>query len=348
MKRKLVFASMVVLALVLTTGTFAFTYSNQSTTTMEASMANGDFATYQESINQPDWQRVLPNATPNTETLYPAADTCDIGFPTQFPNYGKHFEKVSDVSDVDLSAYISTLGCSDLATDLFLLTPFSGMGGLEKISSIAVYFRVASGGNYDTGAAGVVKIDDQVYQGPCITIHGANFTTKSWVCDTNPATGKTWTWNDINSIQAGVVGEGNSRTKPLLCTLVYVQVNYTYTSIQGAVPTGDLYDITPYPGYTGDLLVKIYITNTASLLKAYQYLNMKVFTAYSLEAGKTPGYQVLSMENGVVLFNIEGGSAAKYTVSICGGAYRLISDNPDEWGAGWSVAPEFYCEVAQR
>jgi hypothetical protein len=348
MKKKLIFASMVLLALVLTTGTFAFTYTNQSTTTVQATMADGDFATYRVSAHQPDWNSILPNATPHTETILPRANGDVIEFPTQFPNSGQHFDKVSDISAADLNAYISTLSCSDLATDLFLLTPFIGMGGLEKISGITVYFRVASGGNYDTGAAGVIKIDDQVYQGPCTTIHGTNFTTKSWVCDVNPATGKAWTWKDINSIQAGVVGEGNSRTKPLLCTLVYVQVSYTYTSIQGAVPAGDLYDITPYPGYTGDLLVKIYITNTASLLKAYQYINMKVFVPNSLEAAKTPDYQVLSMENGVVLFNIQGGAAVKYTVSICGGAYRLISDKPDEWGTGWSVAPEFYCEVAQR
>ena len=69
---------------------------------------------------------------------------------------------------------------------------------------------------------------------------------------------------------------------------------------------------------------------------------------YTLYPGKTPEYQVLSIENGVVLFNIQGGSAAKYTVSVSGGAYRIISDKPKEWGTGWSVEPEFYCEVGQR
>ena len=116
----------------------------------------------------------------------------------------------------------------------------------------------------------------------------------------------------------------------------------------GEVPQGDLFIVTPDPNITGDLLVKIYITNTADLLKAYQYLNMKVYVANSIEAGKTPNYQVLSIENGVVMFNIIGGSATSYKVQLIGGSYRLISDNPDEWGAGWTVTPEFYCEVSQR
>jgi len=117
---------------------------------------------------------------------------------------------------------------------------------------------------------------------------------------------------------------------------------------KGAIGAGSLFDIKPSPDYNGDLLVKIYLTNTAELLKAYQYLNMKVYMANSLEAEKTPDYQVLSIETGVVLFNIEGGSAEVYTVEITGGSYRLISDDPEEWEAGWNIVPEFYCEVGQR
>ncbi|MBN1177528.1 MAG: hypothetical protein JXA51_07605, partial [Dehalococcoidales bacterium] len=64
--------------------------------------------------------------------------------------------------------------------------------------------------------------------------------------------------------------------------------------------------------------------------------------------GESPDYQIISIETGVVIFNIVGGTAEDYTVEITGGSYRLISDDPDEWGAGWSVIPEFYCEVCQR
>jgi hypothetical protein len=348
MKKKLVFIGMVMLALVLTTGTFAYTYTNQSATTLQATIADAVMTTYEVSAHQPEWDRVLPNANMNFEGLLPRAAGDATEFPTQFPDSGEHFTKVADISTADMDAYISTLDSNHEVTDLFLLTPFNGMGGLAEISGLTVYFRVAAGGDYDATASGALKIGCQVFEGPGVTVHGTSFATKSWVCAVNPATGKTWTWADVNSLQAGITAKGDNKNKPLLCTFVYVQVNYTYTIIQGAVPTGDLYDITPYPGYTGDLLVKIYITNTASLLKAYQYLNMKIYMANSLEAGKTPDYQVLSIENGVVIFNIQGGAADRYTVSVSGGAYRIISDKPEEWGTGWSVEPEFYCEVSQR
>ena len=75
---------------------------------------------------------------------------------------------------------------------------------------------------------------------------------------------------------------------------------------------------------------------------------MKVKVPGSLEAEKDPDYQILSLENGVILFNIEGGSAETYVVEVTGGSYRLISGDPAEWGEGWSITPEFYCEVTQR
>jgi hypothetical protein len=347
MKKKLIFIGLVFLALVLTTGTFAYTYTNQSAVTLQATMADGAWATYQESANQPDWNRVLPNANTMIETLIPVADGC-IEFPIQYPCSGQHFEKVTDYASLDLDAFISTLGCLCTKTDLFYLSPFDGMGGTAKITGVTIYFRIAACGDYDVTARGALMTGSQVYEGPYVTVHGANFMTKSWTCSVNPDTGKAWTWAEVNNLQAGISGCGSGLLRPLFCTSVYVQVNYTYTLIQGAVPAGDLYNIDPYPDYTGDLSIKIYLTNTAALLKAYEYLNMKLYMAYSIEAGKTPEYQVLSIENGVVTFNIQGGSAGRYTVNIVGGGYRLVSDNPQEWGPGWSVIPEFYCEVTQR
>ena len=41
-------------------------------------------------------------------------------------------------------------------------------------------------------------------------------------------------------------------------------------------------------------------------------------------------------------------AAVTYTVEIIGGSHCLVSDNTSEWGAGWTVTPEFYCEATQR
>jgi hypothetical protein len=348
MKKKLIFGGALLLALVLTTGTFAYTYTNQSTTTLPATITDAAMTTYQPSAHQPDWKSILPDANVNYEVLLPVADGDITTFSAQFPNTGSHFNKVADMSAPDMNSYISTDNSYCEETDVYRLSYFKGMSGLAKITNVIVYFRVAAGGDYDVTAKGAITIGCQVYEGPSVTVHGTNFVTRSWACTGNPSTNKAWTFADINSLQAGLTGKGSSKCGPLLCTLVYVQVNYTYTLIEGAVPQGDLFDITPYPGYTGDLLVKIYLTDTAALLKAYKYLNMKIYMANTLEAGKTPDYQILSIENGVALFNIQGGAAAKYTVSVSGGAYRIISDKPEEWGEGWSIEPEFYCEVSQR
>ena len=118
--------------------------------------------------------------------------------------------------------------------------------------------------------------------------------------------------------------------------------------LEGAVPAGDLFVVTPHPEYNGDLNINLYLTNTAYLRKAFRYLNMQVFVANSLEAGKDPAHLMLTLENGVASFNLEGGTSGNYTIQVIGGSYNLVSGNPDDWGAGWSVTPEFYCEVGQR
>jgi hypothetical protein len=339
---------MVLLALVLTTGTVAYTYTNFSSTTLESSLAEGTFATYQPSAQQPDWDSILPEGEYGSETLIPVAAGDDTEFSAQFPNSGEHWDKVDEQPTDDPGTYISTEGYGSWERDLYNLSDYTGPSGLETISAVTVYFRFAAGGNYNVQAMASLKTNGELYDGPTESLSDTTFTTYSWESTVNPSTGKAWTWDEINALQAGVTARGSNKSKPVLCTQVYVQVNYVFSNTQGEVPQGDLFDITPNPEYTGDLLVKIYLTNTADLLKAYEYINMKVYIANSIEAEKTPNYQILSIETGVITFNIIGGSAEGYKIQITGGSYRLISDNPEEWGTGWSVTPEFYCEVAQR
>ena len=118
--------------------------------------------------------------------------------------------------------------------------------------------------------------------------------------------------------------------------------------IKGEVPTGDLFVVTTHPDYTGDLLVKVYLTNTGDLVKAYQYLNMKLYLDGSMEVFEEPGYLLLTLDNGVAYFNLEGSNGGSRTIAVIGGSYGLISNKPDKWQDGWTVIPEFFCEVAPR
>ncbi len=85
-----------------------------------------------------------------------------------------------------------------------------------------------------------------------------------------------------------------------------VTANLSANTTCGEIPTGDLFDITPNAGYTGDVQVGIYRTNAANLIKAYKYLNMKLYLDGSEEAGQTPSYQVLSLQNGRANFSLAG------------------------------------------
>jgi len=42
------------------------------------------------------------------------------------------------------------------------------------------------------------------------------------------------------------------------------------------------------------------------------------------------------------------GQPLDFIIEVTGGGYCLISDNTSEWGSGWTVTPELYCEVTQR
>lgn len=349
MRKKLFFTGMALLALVLTSGTFAFTYTNQSVGTIDTTVADAVMTTYELSAAQPNWNSILPESMYGTDILLPDAPGDDTELPTQYPDSGEHWDKVREFpTPDDTDTYVSTESDNHWQRDLYNLSNYAVAGGYETITAVTVYFRYAAGGGHHARAMAAIKTNGQVYEGPNLSHYGTDFVTASWQCATNPGTGEAWTWEEINELQAGVTLRGAGKNKPALCTQVYVAVDYEFSITEGEVPHGDLYDITPHEEYTGDLLVKIYLTNTAELLKAYQYLNMKVYMTDSLEAGKTPNYRILSLETGVVLFNIIGGSSPSYTAKITGGGYRLISDDPDTWGEGWSIIPEFYCEVCQR
>ena len=132
------------------------------------------------------------------------------------------------------------------------------------------------------------------------------------------------------------------------CTQVYAEVNYEAPLLSGSVPTGDLFDIVPHTNFSGDLAVKVYLVNTGDLAKAYQSLNIDLYLEGSVEAGETPNYRTLTLENGWVTFNLKDYSPDTYTLSVTGGDYELVSRDTSEWEEGWTVTPELYCQIVQR
>jgi hypothetical protein len=353
MKKILVFSGILGLALALTTGAFAYTYTNTTVSSLNGTLADGAWATYDPSAVQPDWQQVMPGGVYDSEILRPVApgDLTEIN--SQFPATGDHWDKAADTSADDEKTYLSTDRVNKYETDLFNLADHKPLDeGVEKeIKSVSVFFRFAGftdSSDHNGYAKAMIKTYGNTYEGIEETQSGGKYITKSYEWKGNPATAKRWTWEEINSLQAGVSLKTDKVHLPASVTQVYVAVNYEKKVTQSEVPLGNLFDIIPDPDYNGDLQVTIYLTNTAELIKAYNYLNMELYAAKSIEAQKPPTIRVLSLENGSATFNIEGGSAKKYNIEVRGGAYRLVSSNPSEWGKGWSIVPELYCEVSQR
>ena len=349
-KKYLIVALM--LALVVSGGIFAFTYTT-ATATMDVTVEE-DFATVETAaeIDQPDWDSALPTASPETLRPNAAGDVTNITY--QYPDSDEHWDKVADVSADDFSTYIYTK-TTGYYMDLYNIPDHSVGSG--TVNSVTVYFRFAgdsNGDGYISYAKAAIETNGTVYEGSEESQTGQTFDTRSYQWTTNPDTGSAWTWDEIDALQIGVSLKTQTGVSFVYCTQVYVVVNYT--AICGEVPTGDLFEVTVLSYYPGDVQVRVYLTNVAALTKAYQTLNLALYLEGSVEAGETPNYQLLTLDNGVATFNLESAGGVPYTLSVghpstptvSGGNYCLISDDTTEWDTGWSVIPEFYCEVIQR
>jgi len=334
---RLIAALMVFLAI--TGGWYAFTYLS-AIATMDVTVLGTEIATAQNAPSQPDWDSIVTPVL-DTETLRPNAvgtySQCDaVG---DAPNYLCVDEEVPDED----ATYVRTW-YSATELDTYNLTDHSE--GAGTINSVTVYIRTrATSGTHDAEVA--IRTYGTDYFGGYTSPVPTSYTNIPATWTTNPYTSTAWTWDEVDALQAGV-RHYDLNGGYLLTTQVYVEVSYAVVPLCGDVPAGDLYDITPHSDYTGDLAVKVCLTNTGSLVKAYGYLNIKLYLEGSVEAGETPDYLLLTLEDGGVTFNLKNYDPGTYTLSVVGGSYCLVSTDTSEWEAGWTVTPEFYCIIIQR
>ncbi len=116
----------------------------------------------------------------------------------------------------------------------------------------------------------------------------------------------------------------------------------------GTWPSGTLFDITPDPSYTGDLVIRAYLVNTGELSRYYEHLNMSLeFTDNTSAIADEQGIiQVLNLQNSEVMFDWENATGdPPYKVELTGGGYRL---HPWKSMSGGSVQPQLWLEITQR
>ena len=311
MKKKTYFFSALVAALAISSGIYAYTYFSAGGTLTITGLE--DIATCNATATQPDWDSVVDTEL-DTETLRPNAagnySECDpIG---DTANYLCVDEVVSDND----STCVRTWGG---ATELDTYNIDDHSEGKGAIDSVTIYnrTRVTSGTHASEVALRTYGTD---YFGTYTPISSTSYTNISAVWTTNPDTTDNWTWDEIDALEIGVRNydlDGGY----LYTTQVYTDIDYEYVELTGDVPTGDLFEITEHPDYEGELTVRIYLTNTGSLIKAYDYLNMELYLEDSVESGQTPNYQLLTLENGLASFTLKDPVSDNHTLSISGGDY---------------------------
>ena len=113
-------------------------------------------------------------------------------------------------------------------------------------------------------------------------------------------------------------------------------------------PENTLFDITPDPNYTGDLVIRVYMVNAGQLSRQYQQINMTLefWDSDNSTADEQGAIQVLNLQNAEVLFTWSNGTGTSpYKVQLTGGSFRL---HPFKSLTGGSYQPQIWCEVTQR
>ncbi|MFC2033864.1 hypothetical protein ACFLTT_00465 [Chloroflexota bacterium] len=322
-------------------------YANTFTTasgTIVISDPSEDIASSNVTATQPDWDSIC-NTVTESEYLRPNLTGDEIGITYEYPSEGLHYTKVNEEYSDDDASYIFSNN-TNWEEDLYQVRDSDVNTGSINYVEVYIVAKVTDNAT-QTSAYVHMKTNGNEYNGSEENVTN-DYTTFSTQWTTNPQTASAWTWSEINSLQIGVALRKGGAAIDTRCTQVYVEVNYDAIPITGTMPLGDLFEVTKNTDYSEYLTVKIYLTNTDNLTKAYQYLNLELFLENSAEAGETPNYQLFTLENGVATFNLEDGASDNQTLSLTGGSYWLNSHDCNDWDSGWTVTPEFYCEITQR
>jgi hypothetical protein len=346
MKRKAFLMIAFIVALTVSGGVFAHTFTTASGSIGIAD-PTGDIATCNQTATQPDWESVL-TPVPDTYNFYPNATGDKTNITDQYPATGEHWDKVDEEASDSDGTYVSS-NSTGWQEDLYNITNHSTQTAAGTINYVRVYMvcRATTDNITQSSARIHIKTNGVEDNGTEETLT-SNYATYSYQWDNNPQTSSTWTWDEVDALQIGVGLRTPNVDEYTRCTRVYAEVEFEAPPLTGNIPTGDLFIVTPNADYTGDLAVRMYLVNTDNLTRAYKSLNMESYLEGSVEAGQTPNYRSLTLENGVATFWLNNAGSDNRTLSVIGGTYTLTSREPLEWEEGWTVSPELYCEVTQR
>ncbi len=345
MRNKLnIIGAIALVVLIISGGIYAYTYTT-TLGTINIPDPTGNIATVNVTSTQPDWDDVLTPVS-DMETFRPHEDGDETDIDDQEPNSGEHWDKVDEVTSDGDNTYVYTEN-KKYREDLFHIPDHTTQTAAGDIGNVEVYMVSKGTVENQANAYTHIKTGGSEYNGTEETVT-TDYATYSYQWDTNLQTTVDWTWDDIDALQIGIGLRRPDKDDSTRCTQAYAEVDFDAPLLTDNTPLGDLFEIYEHPDYDGDLSVKVYLTNTGNLTKAYEYLNIELYLEDSVEAGETPIYRVLSLYNGVATFRLENPVSDNHTLSVEGGSYTLKSREPNDWEAGYTVTPELYCEVTQR
>jgi hypothetical protein len=345
MKKKYYFLAVLGVLMIISSGAYVYTYTT-STGQIGITAPTADIATVNATPSQPNWGSILTPVNDDV-ILRPIGIGDETDVKSQYPATGDHWDKVDEAASDGDSTYIYT-PTTNYEEDLYNTANHSTQTAGGDIQYVEVFMVSRSSVNSTQENTYVhIKTNGVEYNGTSENL-SANYTQYSESWNTNPQSASTWTWNEVDALQTGVGMRKAGVAIDSLCTQVYTNVNFDAPELSGNTPTGDLYEVTAHTNYSGNLQVRAYLTNTDALQKAYDHIDMRLYLESSLEAGETPNYQLMNLQDGVATFNLTGITGGSYTLSITGGTYQLLSREISEWEAGYTVTPELYCEVEQK
>jgi len=166
------------------------------------------------------------------ETLRPnAAGDEKVLIPT--PGTGEdNWEDVDEVSPDEDTTYVYHYWTVTYKRDLYNIQNHSAGSG--TINFVKVYARCASASTPNQASLKIaLKTGGTAYESSAITVT-TSYTNYSNQWTTNPQTGAAWTWDEIDTLQAGVVlrSANGSTQVQTRCTQVYVGVDYTIAAAE--------------------------------------------------------------------------------------------------------------------
>jgi PKD repeat protein len=174
----------------------------------------------------------------------------------QQPCLGEHWDKVAEVNADDDGSYVWVYQAHE-GQDLYSLSNPSGTGVITKVR---IYVRGKT--DYIGSIKTLIKTHGTSYYDPLMVLPfeyndwplTTNYETYHTEYTQNPYTGSAWTWDEIETLEAGVFlfvlspvpTPGGPESQ---CTQVYVQVCYTISSGGNQLPVADVGG--PYIGNEG-------------------------------------------------------------------------------------------------